>query len=127
MRTALRPLAAFELLLVAPAALFITALMIRSFLPEQYEPARTAARIVALYASSTHIGLWLLMMALPFIVLVVGCIALVRAWRADAALRQAAHQVVAAVRAHLAALFIACATSAAFVILAMVWMHVATD
>jgi hypothetical protein len=127
MKTILRPLAAFELLLVAPAALFLTALMVRSFQPEQYEPARTAARIVALYASSTHIGLWLLMMALPFVVLVVGCVALASAWRTDSALRQAAHNVVAAVRAHLAALFIACATSAAFVILAIVWMHVATD
>jgi hypothetical protein len=127
MKTILRPLAAAEILLIAPAALFIAALMVRSFQPNQYEPAHTAARIVALYASSTRIGLWLLMMALPFIVLVAGCMALAAAWRADAALRQAAHQVLAAVRAHLALLFIACATSAAFVTLAIVWLHVATD
>ena len=127
MKTIRRSLAAAEVLLIAPAALFIAALMVRSFQPEQYEPAHTAARIVALYASSTHVGLWLLMMALPLIVLVVGCIALARAWRADAALRQAAHQIISAVRTHLAALFIACATSAAFVILAIVWLHVATD
>ena len=127
MKTILRPIAAAELLLVAPAVLFVTALFVRNLQPEQYEPAHTAARIVALYASSTHIGLWLLMMALPLLVLVVGCVALTRAWRSDAALRQATHQVVAAIRAHLAALCIACATASAFVILAVVALHVMTD
>ena len=127
MKTILRPIAAAELLLVAPAVLFVTALFVRNLQPEQYEPAHTAARIVALYASSTHIGLWLLMMALPLLVLVVGCVALTRAWRADAALRQATHQVVAAIRAHLAALFIACATASAFAILAIVALHLITD
>lgn len=127
MKTTLRPVAAAELLLVAPAALFMTALFVRNVQPEQYEPARTAARIVALYASSTRIGLWLLLMALPLVVCVVGCIALVRAWRADSGLRQAAHQAVAALRAHLAAFFIACATAAAFFILAIVALHLITD
>lgn len=127
MKTILRPLAAAELLLVAPAAFFMTALFVRSIQPEQYEPARSAAHIVALYASSTRIGLWLLLIALPMIVLVAGSIALLRTWRADIALRQAAHQVIAAVRAHLAALCIACATSAAFVILAIVALHLIAD
>lgn len=127
MKTTLRPIAAAELLLVAPAALFMTALFVRNLQPQQYEPARTAARIVALYASSTRIGLWLLLMALPLLVLVVGCIALIRSWRADSTLRQAAHQTVAALRAHLAAFFVACATASAFVILAIVAVHVITD
>lgn len=127
MKTILRPLAAAELLLVAPAALFMTALFVRNLQPEQFEPAHTAARIVALYASSTRIGLWLLLMALPLIVLIAGCAALMRAWRADSALRQAAQQAVSAVRLHLAAFFIACATGSAFVILAIVALHVITD
>ncbi|HTX77131.1 MAG TPA: hypothetical protein VMD29_13060 [Terracidiphilus sp.] len=127
MKTTLRPIAAAELLLVAPAALFMTALFVRNLQPEQYEPAHTAARIVALYASSTRIGLWLLLMALPFLVFVVGSIALVRSWRADSALRQATQQAVAALRAHLAAFFIACATASAFAILAIVALHVLTD
>ncbi|HWE84508.1 MAG TPA: hypothetical protein VG267_06160 [Terracidiphilus sp.] len=127
MKTILRPIAAAELLLVAPAALFMTALFVRNLQPGQYEPARSAARIVALYASSTRIGLWLLLIALPFTVLIVGCFALARSWRADSALRQAAHQAVVALRAHLAAFFIACATASAFAILAIVALHLITD
>ncbi|MGA9783023.1 MAG: hypothetical protein WBQ52_12760, partial [Terracidiphilus sp.] len=92
-----------------------------------YEPARTAAHIVALYASSTHIGLWLLLIAMPLIVLIVGSIVLIRSWRADSALRHAAHQAIAALRAHLAAFFIACATASAFVILSIVALHLITD
>ena len=127
MKTILRPIAAAELLLVAPAALFMTALFVRNLQPQQYEPARTAARIVALYASSTHVGLWLLLIALPFLVLVVGSFVLVRTWRADSALRQATHQAVAALRAHLAMFLIAGATASAFVILSIVALHLITD
>lgn len=127
MKTILRPLAAAELLLVAPAALFMTALFVRNLQPQQYEPARTAAQIVALYASSTRIGLWLLLIALPLTVLIVGSIVLARCWRADAALRQAAHQAITSLRAQLAAFFIACATASAFVILAIVALHLITD
>lgn len=127
MKTILRPLAAAELLLVAPAALFMSALVVRSLQPQQYEPARTAQRIVDLYASSTHIGLWLLLIALPLVVLIAGSVVLARAWRNDSALRQAANQAVTALRAHLAAFFIACATASAFVILSIVALHLVTD
>lgn len=126
MKTILRPIAAAEVLLVAPAALFMAALFVRNLQPQQYEPARTAARIVALYASSTRIGLWLLMIALPLTVLILGSIVLVRCWRADSALRQAADQAMAALRAHLAAFLIACATASAFVILAIIALHLIT-
>lgn len=127
MKTILRPLAAAELLLVAPAALFMAALFVRNLQPQQYEPARTAARIVALYASSTHVGLWLLLIAMPLLVLIVGSIALLRSWRADSVLRQAAHQAIATLRAHFATFLIACATASAFAILAIVALHLITD
>jgi len=127
MKTLLRPLAAAELLLVAPAALFMTALFVRNLQPEQYEPARTAVRIVDLYAHSTHIGLWLLLIAFPLVVLVVGCIALARCWRVDSELRQATLQAAAALREHLAAFLIACATAASLAILAIVALHLITD
>lgn len=126
MKTNLRPLAAAELLLVAPAALFMASLFARNLQPEQYEPARTAARIVALFASSTRIGLWLLLIALPLIVLMTGCVALVRSWRGDSELRQAALQATAALRAHMAAFLVACATVSAFTILAIVALHLIT-
>ncbi|HZP17605.1 MAG TPA: hypothetical protein VFB00_06555 [Terriglobales bacterium] len=45
-----RVFAATELLLIFPAALFMTALFLRNVLPEQFEPAHTAAWIVNWYA-----------------------------------------------------------------------------
>ncbi|HKF47010.1 MAG TPA: hypothetical protein VKB38_06590 [Terracidiphilus sp.] len=127
MKTSRRFLAAAELVLIFPAALFMSALFVRNLQPQQYEPARTAERIVEMYAGSTHVGLWLLMMALPFVVLVVGCISLAHSWRADAGLREAAHQAVAALRSHFATFLVACATLVSFAILAIVALHVITD
>lgn len=46
-----RAIAVTELALVFPAALFMTALFGRNLQPQQYEPARSAERIVAWYAA----------------------------------------------------------------------------
>lgn len=118
-----RSLAAAELLLVFPAALFLSALFVRSIQPQQYEPAHTAQEIVDWYAARPHLGLWILMIALPLIVLIAGCLTLLRSWRADSGLREAAQQAGAAFRAHLATFLIACATVSAFGILAIVAVH----
>jgi hypothetical protein len=122
MKVLRRSLAAAELLLIFPAALFMTALFLRSIQPRQFEPAHSAQRIVDWYASSVHIGLWVMLIALPFAVLTIGCATLVRMWRRDAALREAFH----AVRAHFATLLIAIATVAAAAILAVVAVHLIT-
>jgi len=127
MKIVRRSLAAAELLLIFPAVLFMTALFVRNLQPEQYEPARTAQRIVTWYATQPpHFGLWVLLMALPFTVFVTGCIALMVAWR-NAALRQAVDQVMTAVRTHLATLLVALATVTAASVLAIVALHVLTD
>jgi len=63
----LRPvLATLELVLIAPATLFMTALFVRNLQPQQYEPAHTAQRIVAWYAARTHLGLWLFLIGFPW-------------------------------------------------------------
>lgn len=116
-----------ELLLVFPAVLFMTALFMRNVQPQQYEPAHTAEQIVLWYAARTHVGLWLLLIALPFTVLTTGCVTLARKWRTDAELRQAAWDTVAAIRAHLSALLIASASVTAAGVLAIVALHVLTD
>ena len=67
-----RTFAAVELLLIAPGVLFFTALFVRNLQPQQYEPARTAQRIVSWYAARPHFALWLLLIALPAAVLVMG-------------------------------------------------------
>jgi hypothetical protein len=122
-----RAIAAAELLLIFPAALFMTSLFVRNWQPLEYEPARTAARIVDWYAARTHLGLWLFLFALPLAVLAGGCGALARNWTADAELRQATRQVLASARTHLATLLIALATLAAAAFLAIVALHVTTD
>ena len=122
-----RSLAAAELLLVFPAALFMTALFVRNLQPQQYEPAHTAQRIVDWFAASTHVGLWLLLIALPLVVTIVGCISVARAWRSDAALRDAARNAIASLRAHCATFLIFAATVTAAGILAVVALHVITD
>lgn len=127
MKTIQRSLAALELLLVFPAVLFMTSLVARSIQPQQYEPAHTAQRIVDWYASSPHVGLWILLIALPFAVLVIGSITLLREWRRNQALRTAALETIAFIRAHASALLIAGATATAGGILAIVALHMITD
>ena len=127
MNTIKRAIAATELLLVFPAALFMTALFVRNLQPAQYEPAHTARRVVDWFSARPHLGLDLFLIALPFAALVFGCVTVLRSWRGDAQLRQAGRETLAAVRAHLATLLIAGATLTAGGILAIVALHMMTD
>jgi len=127
MKTTHRSLAALELLLVFPAVLFMTALFARNVQPLQYEPARTAQRIVDWYAARPHLGLWVLLIALPLAVLTIGSLTLAHEWRRDQDLRDATHQAIALMRSHASSLLIAGATAAACGILAIVTLHVLTD
>jgi hypothetical protein len=127
MNTIKRTIAAAELLLVFPAALFMTALFVRNIQPEQYEPAHTAARVVVWFSVRRGLGLDVFLIAFPFATFVIGCATVLRSWGSDAELRQAALETLAAVRAHLATLLIAGATLLAGGILAIVALHVVTD
>ena len=122
-----RTIAATELLLIFPAALFMTALFVRNLQPLQYEPAHTAERIVTWFAVRPRIGLWGLLIALPLAVLVTGCGTLLRNWRDEVELRQATRQALAAIRVHLAMLLVAGATLTAGGVLAIVALHMLTD
>jgi hypothetical protein len=66
MRT--RIIAVLELVLIFPAALFMTALMLRNLQPLQYEPARSAQQLVMWYAGRMW-TLWVLLLGLPFLYL----------------------------------------------------------
>jgi hypothetical protein len=127
MTTIKRTAAVAELLLIFPAVLFMSSLFVRGIQPQQYEPARSAMRIVDWYASQAHVGLWLLLIAMPLTALIIGCALLLRTWRSNAELRQAARQTFAVVQAHIAALLVAVTTLTAFGILAIVALHMITD
>ena len=118
MRT--RIIAAMELALIFPAALFMTALVVRNLSPLPYESAHTAQQLVMWYAGRMW-TLWVLLLALPFTVLVTGCATLRYNWNRE--LPHTARQLLAAIRAHLATLFVAATTLAAGGILAIVVLH----
>src|SRR5258707_15521635 len=127
MNAAKRTIAATELFLVFPGALFMTALVVRSLQPRQFEPAHSAQRLVDWFSARPHLGLDLFLIALPFAAFVVGCSSLVRGWSRDAEMRRAALATVAAIRAHMAMLLIAGASLAAGGILAIVAVHMITE
>ena len=127
MNTIKRTIAAMELLLVFPSALFMTALFVRNLQPAQYEPAHTARRLVEWFSARPFLGLDVFLIALPFAAFVIGCATVLRSWRSNAELREAALETLATVRAHLTTLLIAGATLMAGGILAIVAVHMITE
>lgn len=127
MKTILRSVAALELLFVFPAVLFMTALFARNLQPPQYEPAHTAQRIVDWYAARPHVGLWLLLIALPLTVVGIGVATLIREWRGNRELRDATRKTIGFIRSQAPSVLISAATAAAGVILTIVALHVLTD
>src|SRR5262249_54913935 len=73
MRT--RIIAVTELALISPAALFMSALVVRSLQPLKPDPAHGAQQLVMWYAGRMW-PLWVLLLALPLTVLLTGCLAL---------------------------------------------------
>jgi hypothetical protein len=126
MNPAKRPVIVAQLLLIFPSILFMGALVVRELQPLQNEPAHTAQQLVMWYAARMW-TLWVLLIALPFAVLVTGCVTLARNWRDDMKLPQAVQQKLAAIRADRAMLFVAVTTLTAGAILAIVALHMAAN
>ena len=112
-----------QLTLIFPAALFMVSLVVRNFGPPQYEPAHTAQQIVMWYAEQLW-TLWVLLFALPCMVLVSGCMAL-RAWNRDAG-QNTAQASLPATPPHWLVRFVFVATVASAGILVIVALHVLT-
>jgi len=121
MRTPTRFLAALELVLLLPAALFLAAVVVRG-VPVAQDPARVAQGIVAWYAGRVW-TLWLLLLSLPLAALVTGCAALLRGAASGSAAGDTGRAAVALVRGSLATRVIAVTTLAAAGILALVVLH----
>jgi hypothetical protein len=122
MNTLKRVIAATELLLIFPACTFMTALVVRNLPQLQNESAQTAQRIVKWYAIRQW-TLWVLLIALPLAVLVIGCAELLRSGNDAVELRQAARHPLVAIRTHMATLIIAAVTLAAGVFLTVAIVH----
>ena len=79
MRMLIRLVAGLQTALIFPAILFLTAVLVGTGDPPQYELARVAQGIVTWYAARIW-TLWLLLLILPLAVLAAGCFTLLRSW-----------------------------------------------
>jgi hypothetical protein len=108
-----------QLVLIVPAALFMTAVLVAAGDAPRYDLARVAQRIVIWYSGRMW-TLWLLLLALPCVVLIAGCATLLAAWNE---VPHSARQSLATIRAPLATLGVAGTTLASAAILAIVVLH----
>jgi hypothetical protein len=115
-----------QLLLIFPSILFMGALVVRELQPLQNEPAHAAQQLVMWYAARMW-TLWVLLIALPIAVLVIGCVTLARNWRDRMKLPDAARQMLVAIRVDRAMLFVTATTLTAGAILAIVALHMAAN
>jgi hypothetical protein len=122
MRMLIRVVAAMQLALIIPAALFLAAVLVGTGSPPQYELAGAAHRVVAWYVARSW-TLWLLLLALPFAALIGGAATLLCSWHHDAELPPLVQQSLATIPAPLATLVMAGTTMTAAGILAVVALH----
>jgi hypothetical protein len=122
MRTIKPAVAAFELLLVLPAALFMTALFLR-----EVQPLAQTGRLVDWFSHHVILGLYVFLIAMPLAALVVGCVIVLLCWRSDMEFRRDTLAIFATARAQWAPLVVAAATLMAAGVLAIVALHLITE
>jgi hypothetical protein len=122
MRILIRAVAAMQLALIVPAALFLAAVLVGAGDTPQYELAHAARQLVGWYAGRTW-TLWLLLLALPFAVVISGATTLLWTWNYDAELPPLVRQSLANIPAPLATLVVAGTTMTSAGILAVVALH----
>jgi hypothetical protein len=111
----IKVIAALELALILPAALFLSAV----FATRAFTAAQSAHQLVAWYAARMW-TLWVLLLALPFSAFVSGCAALLHSWNRDMQLRQL-------IQGRVATLMVAGVTVVSGGILAIVVIHMAAS
>jgi hypothetical protein len=122
MRATKQTFAIVELMLVLPAALFMTALFLR-----EVQPAAQTGRLVDWFGHHVVVGLYIFLVAMPFAAFIGGCAMVLRSWRRDAQFRRATREMFSTAREHVASLLIAGATLVAGGVLAIVAMHMITE
>jgi hypothetical protein len=122
MKTIKPALALIELLLLFPAALFMTALFLR-----EAQPLAQTGRLVDWFSHHLILGLYVFLIAMPLAAFVLGCAIVLHSWHRDAEFRRATVVIFTTARAHLPALLVAGATLLAGGILAIVALHMITE
>ena len=116
-------IAAWALVLVGPAVLFVMALLVRRVPPPESEPARSAERILRWYAAHPQLALWGFLFLLPLSAFILGSTALLRTWGANPKLQYFAWRALAAIPEHWPAVSIGGATLMALGVLVMITAH----
>jgi hypothetical protein len=122
MRKTVRTAAVVQLVLIAPAVLFLTAVFVGIGDPPQYELAHIARGIVAWYAGRVW-TLWFLLLALPCAAAIAGGGTLLRAWHAGDDQPLAPRPSLAMIPAPLATLVVGATTLMSAAIMAVVVLH----
>ena len=117
MRKSILATAALDFVLIAPAGLFMAALVARNLQLDGV--AVTAQRVVMWYAGKAW-TLWVLLLALPFTVLLTGCAALLHE---RIAISNTAGQRLPLIQAEPLSIFVAALALSAVGILAIVILH----
>ncbi len=125
MRTLTRLVAILQLALIGPAAFFLTAVLVGTGDPPQYDLAHLAHRVTSWYVARS----WtlLLLLVLPFAALVTGFAMLGYSWNGDVRFPATARPSLAAIPAPVATLVVAWATLTSAAILAIVVLHMAAN
>ena len=121
-KTLHRILALIQLVLVLPAAVFMSALFLR-----EVQPVAQTGRVIDWFSHHVVLGLYVFLIAMPLAALLVGGVVLLGSWSRNAELRQATLQLLSTARAHVASLVIATTTMVAGGVLAIVAMHMITE
>ena len=117
-----RALAAAHLLLISPAVLFLVAVIVERLQSLQTKPVHTAQHIVMWYAERMW-TLWILLLSLPLLVLISGCISLLRDSSGSAHVDSLPRKVLAGLHPAGARTSVAVTTVTAAVIVAVVVLH----
>ena len=120
-------IAAWTLLLVGPAIVFVMALYVRQLQHRESEPARTADRIVTWFGAHPQFGLWVVLLLFPLSAFILGSAALLRTWGENPQLRDYAWRVLWAIPAHWPAVSIGAATLLSAGVLTMIAAHLARE
>jgi hypothetical protein len=117
-----RTVAIVQLAFILPAAVFLTSVLVGVGDQPQYELAHVAKRIVAWY-SGKRWTLEFLLILLPLVALIAGCVALLRSWVGEPRPEPVMRASLAAIPAPLATLFVGWATLTSVGILGVVALH----
>jgi cytochrome b561 len=117
-----RAVAAVEVLLIAPAALFMLSLFLR-----EVQPLAQTGRVVEWFTHHLVLGLYVSLFSMPLAAFIAGCAVLLRSWRNDPQFRASRLKLLLAARDQWASLLVATATVFAAGILFIVALHMLTE